>query len=155
MGDLLNDNRFVVPCNKYLLLRYNAHINAKWCNQSRFIKHLFKYFNKGQDHDTATFYQSATDEQQRCMDEIKKLYYNCRQLSSCETSWKLLNDNYQIDYTFNKPNSQKSKFMSWMEANKKYTKARHLTYSQFPSMFVWKQNEHEWRKRMGGFTVGI
>ncbi|KAL5162605.1 hypothetical protein HKD37_07G019693 [Glycine soja] len=73
------DNRFVVPYNPQLLLKYKTHLNVEWCNQSTSIKYLFKYINKGSDHIIASLGNQ---------DEIKQ-YLDCRYVSPPKACWKI------------------------------------------------------------------
>src|SRR6476469_290254 len=43
------DNRWVVPYNPYLLLKYNSHVNVEICSTISAIKYLYKYVYKGHD----------------------------------------------------------------------------------------------------------
>ncbi|XP_021979692.1 uncharacterized protein LOC110875797 [Helianthus annuus] len=97
------DNRFVVPYNRYLLLKYESHINVEWCNRSRAIKYLFKYLNKGPDRATMIVQENiGSDDEKRAkqiirVDEIKN-YMDCRYLSACEAVWRMFA--YPIHYSF-------------------------------------------------------
>ncbi|XP_076898135.1 uncharacterized protein LOC143551628 [Bidens hawaiensis] len=83
------DNRSVVPYNKTLLKRYQAHINVEWCNQAASIKYLFKYINKGPDRATVAVVDADNqDDQDKARDEIRE-YYDCRYLSACEAAWRI------------------------------------------------------------------
>lgn len=83
-------NGHVVPHNQSLLLKYEAHINMEWCNQSTSIKYLFKYINKGSDRISA-FIQSSnenTNGEKKNIDEIKQ-YLDCRHISPSEACWRI------------------------------------------------------------------
>ncbi|XP_013601568.1 PREDICTED: uncharacterized protein LOC106309027 [Brassica oleracea var. oleracea] len=88
------NNRFVIPYNPHLLLKYHAHINVEWCNQTRAIKYLFKYINKGNDRVTAAASipkEVPTNEvggETNVIDEIKR-YFDCRYVSPGEGSWRI------------------------------------------------------------------
>ncbi|XP_019200247.1 PREDICTED: uncharacterized protein LOC109193874 [Ipomoea nil] len=106
------DNRYVVPYNRYLLLKYKAHINVEWCNQSRSIKYMFKYVNKGHDRVTAEFYKTGNDDENgKAIDEIN-MYYDCRYISPCEAVWRLFGFDIQLQapsverLSFHLPNQQ-------------------------------------------------
>ncbi|XP_074296908.1 uncharacterized protein LOC141627568 [Silene latifolia] len=82
-------NDFVIPYNSKLLLKYRAHINIEWCNQSRSIKYLFKYINKGSNRVTMqSSYTRRNEEDPGRFYEIKR-FYDCRYLSACEAVWRL------------------------------------------------------------------
>ncbi|XP_071697343.1 uncharacterized protein [Rutidosis leptorrhynchoides] len=103
-GKATFDNSFVVPYNRYLLLKYNAHINVKWYNRSRAIKYLFKYLNKGPDRATIVIQENISNtgdtqsEKIVEVDEIKN-YLDCRYLSPCEAVWRM----FSFDIHYSKP----------------------------------------------------
>ena len=43
------DNRWVVPYNPWLLLKYDCHINIEYCANMTTVKYIFKYVYKGHD----------------------------------------------------------------------------------------------------------
>ncbi|XP_021985604.1 uncharacterized protein LOC110881748 [Helianthus annuus] len=171
------DNRSVVPYNKKLLKKYQAHINVEWCNQAGSIKYLFKYINKGPDRATVAVLHSDNHNEQHEKDEIKK-YYDCRYISACEASWRIFS--YDVNYRYpsvirlpfhlpglqpvvfradedinsvlNRPSVKCSIFLSWMERNKDPDDhlARTLTYVQFPTWYVWKIENRCWQPRKKG-----
>ncbi|XP_070026693.1 uncharacterized protein [Nicotiana sylvestris] len=174
------DNRYVVPHNRFLLLKYDAHINVEWCNQSRSIKYLFKYVNKGNDRATTAFSISVQEEGSSVVDEIN-MYYDCRYISPCEATWRIFkfpihyrqpfverlsfhlpseqhvifSDDDPIDEVASRPTVRESMFLSWFETNKTSSEARELTYAEFPLKFVWKPKLKRWEKRKtSAFSIG-
>ncbi|XP_057723335.1 uncharacterized protein LOC130939233 [Arachis stenosperma] len=174
------DNRFVVPYNPLLLMKYQAHINLEFCNKSNVIKYLFKYINKGPDRVTATISHSTeTTHSFEVVDEIKQ-YYDCRYLSPCESMWRIFA--YEIHHRwppvqrlrFHLPNQQHvvfddhdaigsvlirnrdlmTMFTAWMMANRTYVEGRTLTYVEFPSKFVYDLQSRQWKPRRRGFSIG-
>ncbi|GJT46020.1 helicase [Tanacetum coccineum] len=102
-GKFTFHNRHVVPHNRYLLLKYQAHINVEWCNRSKAIKYLFKYLNKGPERATIVIQENVrkgdhvTSEKIVAVDEINN-YLNCRYLAPCEVVWRLFS--FDIHYSF-------------------------------------------------------
>ncbi|KAK9705328.1 hypothetical protein RND81_07G048700 [Saponaria officinalis] len=173
------DNQHVVPYNPYLLLRYRAHINIEWCNQTRSVKYLFKYINKGNDRVTAAVSHGCDEGETNDIDEIK-MYYDCRYVSACEAVWRifgfeihyrtppvqrlsfhlpdeqsvLFGDEDVLEDVLDKPSVEKTMFIAWMECNLKFEEARHLTYVEFPTKFVWNKEIRQWTPRKQRFTIG-
>ena len=64
------DNRWVVPYNPGLLMRYNCHINVEACSNIKAVKYLYKHVYKG--HDRASFsVDPSQHEQDGVINEIR------------------------------------------------------------------------------------
>lgn len=170
-GNVKLDNRYVVPYNRDLLVKYQAHINVERCNRSKSIKYLFKYMHKGDDQATALIESDH--------DEIKK-YLECTYISGHDACWRIFQFEMHYRYPsverlpFHLENEQQvifpdsadlrkivrkerigvTKFTQWMETNKINDEARDFTYAEFPSKWVWKNKLKQWNKRKKGKMIG-
>ncbi|XP_025692541.1 uncharacterized protein [Arachis hypogaea] len=175
------DSRYVVPHNRLLLMRYGAHINVEWCNQSRSIKYLFKYVNKGHDRVTASFYRSVTADAELDEYDEASMCYDCRYISPCEAAWRIFGfnihyrdpsvvrlgfhlpdeqnvifkDHENLEDVVRKASVKESMFLGWFQANKDYAEARALTYAELPTKFVWKPHERVWLPRKSHSVIDL
>ncbi|CAN1812465.1 ATP-dependent DNA helicase PIF1 [Linum perenne] len=155
------DNRYVVPYNRYLIVKYQAHIN-----------YLFKYITKGPD-------RSAVIAAAPPVDEIAQ-YLDCRSISSYEAVWRLLSfqiherDPNVVRLSIHLPNQQPISYdaaqpvhsivarpsctntmlTQWFLLNQRYPSARNLTYDRIPNSFVWSDQCKDWSPRKNGFALG-
>ncbi|CAN1800450.1 ATP-dependent DNA helicase PIF1 [Linum perenne] len=161
------DNIYVVPYNRDLLVKYQAHMNVEMCHQGRLIKYLFKYVTKGPDRSSANAINQP-------IDEISQ-YLDCRSISCYEACWRLfdfpiherhpsvtrlcvhLPGHHRIAYPpdqplrsiLSRPNIENTMLTQWFRLNQRYPPARQYTYVEIPNEFVWDSNNTEWvlRKR--------
>ncbi|KAH7665981.1 DNA helicase protein [Dioscorea alata] len=165
-------NCFVVPHNVDLIIRYQAHINVEVCNNTRAIKYLFKYINKGLDRARVIFEESTSLHK---TDEIKNSL-DCRYLSAYESYWRLFefplhhrepsvqrllihlpeehniyfSDRQSIPGIISNLDIEKTMFIEWMVTNKIDERGRSLLYADFPTKFTWYQKYKKWEYRKNG-----
>ncbi|XP_074373870.1 uncharacterized protein LOC141714237 [Apium graveolens] len=148
------DNRYVVPYNRDLLIRFQCHTNLEiWCT-------------------------TTITPEKRPLDEVKQ-YLDGRYVCASEASWRLFgfdihsrwpsverlpvhlpNDKHvsfkgseNLQEVFNNAGTKKSKLEAWFDANKTYAEAPNLTYSEFPSKFTWHPQPGIWKQRKRGDVI--
>ena len=77
------DNRWVVPYNPYLSLKYNCHINVEVCASTKSVKYLTKYTLKGNDRA-----MTSVEVEGQPKDEVSE-YEDLRSVGSSEACWHI------------------------------------------------------------------
>jgi hypothetical protein len=80
-GKVEVDNRYVMPYNRGMLVKFQGHINVEWCNMSILVKYLFKYIHKGVDYVCGILKEKGLKDNQ--IDGIKR-YLEMRYISTID-----------------------------------------------------------------------
>ena len=80
------DNGWIVPYNKFLIQKYDAHINVEVCSSIKSVKYLYKYLYKG--HDKSKLELRKKNPESNDYDEIQ-MYVDARYVTSPEAAWRL------------------------------------------------------------------
>ena len=182
VGGARLDNRWVVPYNPFLLLKFNAHINVEICSTVSAVKYLYKYVYKGHDRAIVEF-KSAGEEaeaagKKKCVDEIST-YLDARYVSATEACYRIFayehhaNLPHVLRLALHLENQQPVYFPEqaelddvlsrqrhttlpgWFVANQEFHCAREVTYTNFPDEFVWDKSKREWKLRVKGHGTMI
>jgi len=154
-------NGWVVPYNRYLSKKYNAHINVEICSSVSAIKYIIKYMHKG--------YDKSLLEIETERDEVT-MYLETRTLTSHEALWRLFQytmikmsptiqrldvhlENQQM-VTFNGDQTSidsiatraETTLTAWFRYNQAHDDGRHILYINFPKHFRYVRNN--WQRRI-------
>jgi hypothetical protein len=161
------DNGWVVPHNRHLLLKYDAHINVECSASIAVVKYMFSYIYKGTKTTSATVHNAH--------DEIQ-LFSDGRITSAAEAMWHVLGfethkqlptvqrlscglpDDPEVqfdgaqqpaDITEVATNALEapSHLKSWFALNAIDAFARTLTYLEIPTHYIWDQSNRKWARR--------
>ena len=174
------DSRWVVPYNRFLLLKFGAHINVEHCASVKSVKYIYKYICKGHDKARLEVNQTnaedhANDAQEPLdRDEIKE-FVDARYVSPPEAMWRILEfplhrqshtvlrlDVHlpmQQTVVFRPENAEDAAqraatkdttLTAWFKLNQEEEAARMLLYHEVPEHYTWDKSRRIWKKRARG-----
>nr|XP_027127530.1 uncharacterized protein LOC113743677 [Coffea arabica] len=87
------DNRWIVPHNRYLLAKFDCHINVEICSTVKAVKYIYKYIYKGHDRihfrvNSDALAQDNNSSQPLPIDEIKD-FQSARWVCAVEAIWRV------------------------------------------------------------------
>ena len=157
------DNRWVVPYNEFLSVKFDCHINVEFIGSFLTIKYIYKYVHKGADVSTVAF--GFTEDR----DEITQ-FVNARTIDPYEAHWRIqgykvqdrdpaviklaihTEDQQSICFKegnaeFALENSKATTLMAYFELNKTDIEAQSIKYQDIPEYYTWDTKNHQWNKR--------
>ena len=161
------DNSWVVPHNRYLLCRYDAHVNVEASASISVVKYMFSYIYKGSKTTTAGVCNGA--------DEIQ-MFSDGRITSAAEAVWHVLGFNSHkqmptvqrlgcglpddpvvmfdaaahpddIAEVGEQAVAAPSHLKSWFQLNSCDAFARTLLYCDIPKFYTWNETNRTWQRR--------
>ena len=176
------DNQWVVPYNRFLLVKYQCHINIEICCHARSVKYLFKYCLKGPDNATVEITgrkKLLTGSDSEAVDEIQA-FFDGRYICGAEASYRTFGFDIhhrsisverlpyhlpgQKNCVFKPSESLKnvagrekyrlSKLEAFFILNSTDCTANQYTYDQIPMHYVWNDSDHIWSVRKKGQQIG-
>ncbi|KAL8133227.1 hypothetical protein AgCh_008622 [Apium graveolens] len=142
------DNKWVVPYNRNLLVKYQCHMNVEICCHTRSIKYLFKYCLKGHDRATVEIkgHKKRDDQLNNRVpvDEINE-YFDGRYICAAESAYHIFG--YNIHYR-----TTSIQRLSFQLPG--YPGARVYTYDEIPQHYIWNESDTIWNIRKRGKQIG-
>lgn len=163
------DNSMVIAYNKFLLEKYECHINVEYCASIQSIKYIFSYLHKG--HDRA--FCKIKKEDDDVKDEISN-YIDGRYISAIEAAWRLQEypicgrshsvirlpvhtEHHQfIVFEENRIaeaiKNDKTALTAWFDLNKTDPFAKQIKYINIPQYYIFKTGTKTWERRIQNQT---
>ena len=171
------DNRWVVPYNPELLMRYNCHINVEVCCSIKSCKYLYKYIHKGCDMASVAVRGDKGDG--ICVNEVLN-YRNARMITAPEACYRMFgfplysmspavlqlqvhlpgyhmvafNPKEDISDVVNREKSQKSMLTEFFRTICEHPDAPKYLYREFPEHFRWIKSKKQWVPRKQRIQIG-
>jgi hypothetical protein len=168
------DNRFMVPHNVDLVVKYQAHINVERVSRDGMHKYLFKYVTKGFDCARIGIQRnpSTIGQSNDVVNEINN-FLEGRCVTPNDGAWRLCNmtfiihiqqlkvflficllktmsflqKNDDLEEVLENLNNVRTKLTSWLEINSTCESAWNYTYIEFPKHFTWHADGRCWKTR--------
>ncbi|XP_021835604.1 uncharacterized protein [Spinacia oleracea] len=160
------DNKWVVPYNSWLLLKYDCHINVEICSSIKCVKYLYKYVHKGVDRVSMEVrtgsenneIQQFVDARWVCAPEALWRIYQFTLTRMCPSVERLqlhlqnrqqirFNTNQSIEDILQMPQNSRTMLTEFFKMNVSDPEARKYLYIEFPQHYRWLTSSKNMEKK--------
>nr|GMD14732.1 ATP-dependent DNA helicase PIF1 [Ipomoea batatas] len=145
------DNRWIVPYNPQLLLKFDCHINVEVCASIKSVKYIYKYIYKGHARRPEAAWRIfgfAIAEMKPTVIQLQIHLENSQYIN--------FYGHERITYIVSREESSRTMLTEFfaMNLSSDFARTLNLLYVEFPCHFVWCKSNKSWKPRKQLTVIG-